>query len=417
MSRPGFPRYGTKNYSYPNLWVPDVGPTISGTNSGSVTTDFRDAIGPNTPGWPRVKGNNPYVTNKVACTDAPIRYEFVAPGIGRASGSDSGLVKATSGAGNPASLVMGYSWPVIIELYDAVQSIVNNRLASNVKNQKVNYAQVWAERDQTARLIASTAKRLAESFLALRRGNFSHAVFALTGSSRPRQRGLSRVAGGVPEQWLALQYGWKPLLSDVYGSAEELAKYNTGSSSPDAAEAFASGSAKSESGFLAFGGGGGEPDYRWKCKASAHGRGSVRYYVDNEVANNSSRTGLINPLQLGWELLPYSFVVDWFLPVGNYLSNLDYQAGLSFKSGWMAVKARLDWTGEPYNTNTHPPGFASGGWSGGSVKAVVDYYGRNPGVGFPSPSFPRLKDPFSPTHVANALSLLATAFSGTHRVR
>jgi hypothetical protein len=30
--------------------------------------------------------------------------------------------------------------------------------------------------------------------------------------------------------------------------------------------------------------------------------------------------GLVNPLEIAWEVVPYSFVVDWFLPVGSYIA-------------------------------------------------------------------------------------------------
>jgi hypothetical protein len=41
----------------------------------------------------------------------------------------------------------------------------------------------------------------------------------------------------------------------------------------------------------------------------------------------ASRMGLVNPLSIAWEVVPFSFVVDWFLPVGNFLENLTSLAG------------------------------------------------------------------------------------------
>lgn len=36
-----------------------------------------------------------------------------------------------------------------------------------------------------------------------------------------------------------------------------------------------------------------------------------------------ARFGLVNPLEVAWELLPFSFVADWFLPIGGYLNAMD----------------------------------------------------------------------------------------------
>lgn len=42
-----------------------------------------------------------------------------------------------------------------------------------------------------------------------------------------------------------------------------------------------------------------------------------------ELETNRSDFTLGNPLELAWEVVPYSFVVDWAIPVGDYLSALD----------------------------------------------------------------------------------------------
>jgi hypothetical protein len=36
----------------------------------------------------------------------------------------------------------------------------------------------------------------------------------------------------------------------------------------------------------------------------------------------SRSLGLLDPLSVAWEILPWSFVVDWFYPVGTFLDNL-----------------------------------------------------------------------------------------------
>jgi hypothetical protein len=37
--------------------------------------------------------------------------------------------------------------------------------------------------------------------------------------------------------------------------------------------------------------------------------------------------GLINPAVVAWELVPFSFLVDWFIPVGKFLDSWTDQLG------------------------------------------------------------------------------------------
>jgi hypothetical protein len=41
-----------------------------------------------------------------------------------------------------------------------------------------------------------------------------------------------------------------------------------------------------------------------------------------------SQLGITNPALLVWELIPYSFVIDWLIPVGDFLSSLDALVGV-----------------------------------------------------------------------------------------
>lgn len=43
----------------------------------------------------------------------------------------------------------------------------------------------------------------------------------------------------------------------------------------------------------------------------------------------SSALGLTTPLQTIWELIPFSFVFDWFVPIGDNLRRLEDKLGLS----------------------------------------------------------------------------------------
>lgn len=409
MSDPGFPF--TLNHSYNFSSSYHDGPSgadYPGSNAGSYLSFWRDKFGQDTPGWPHVIRDNGYMTVKSSLSEQGISYDFRNVNGSHAQGMDSAIVKLLGS--NAASDIMSYSWPVIVELYNAARPGVINKLISRTKNQKINIGQFIAERQQTVNLVVSTAKRLAESIQALKRGNVKHAIFSLTGNNYATSRAseISRMGGGIPQQWLALQYGWLPLLSDVDGSCQELAKLVTGE--PSVTSVRGSSRANADRAFT-FHGGDGQPGFEMTLtKGLARGNGYIEWLLSSDFGQSLSRNGIVNPYSLAWEVIPYSFVVDWFIPIGNFLSNLDYETGLVFKRGWLSMKIELEWTVSLIETSQWPPGFNSGSWSGEGFKGRVDYFQREALSAAPMPPPPDFKNPLSLTHVANALSLLATAF-------
>lgn len=92
--------------------------------------------------------------------------------------------------------------------------------------------------------------------------------------------------------------------------------------------------------------------------------------------------GLINPLTVGWELIPFSFVIDQFIPIGNYL------ASFSAYAGWDV----LDSGGSVQNTVTRKTKIKSSLGGSGDASYLSHEYDRfnfNDGEhGVLQPSFP-----------------------------
>jgi hypothetical protein len=51
--------------------------------------------------------------------------------------------------------------------------------------------------------------------------------------------------------------------------------------------------------------------------------------VDYEILDSFRGSGISNPALVAWELVPFSFVADWFVPVGDWLKQLDALLGLT----------------------------------------------------------------------------------------
>lgn len=71
-----------------------------------------------------------------------------------------------------------------------------------------------------------------------------------------------------------------------------------------------------------------------------------RYHVSHraiayvELEPDASDFTLGNPLELAWEVVPFSFVVDWAIPVGDYLSALDALKDVKSVTGTVTKKTR-----------------------------------------------------------------------------
>jgi hypothetical protein len=139
-------------------------------------------------------------------------------------------------------------------------------------------------------------------------------------------------------------------------------------------------------------------------------RATVKYTVYfSEPAGGTPATalGLTNPLAVVWEKVPYSFVVDWFIPISDYLSTLDATQGLVFMKGCKTTfvkgrSTRIE-VGKEYE---------SGGNHHSMVQHDVAHWERirvtRESLGtFPSPVFPSFKSPLGVRHALNALALMA----------
>lgn len=403
MSDPGYPKLTSSSVHIHSEWK-----TLNPPNPGTVVSVYDvtvnydssggDKQSVRTPGWPHAIRDNPYYRSGWYARYSPSNWN------GRAhdgSIAGSGTLQVLLQEPIPSILQSN----VEDALQDARRKVIN-KLITQIKGQSFNAGVALAETRQTANLVASSARRIAQTVLSLKRGNVAGAIRGLTGASSRRDINRVQRAGAIPQQWLELQYGWKPLLSDIYGATQALSKrYAT---KPTYCSVKASSSIDLNNDYATH-----EVRYglpaSWKQRANARVNGFVEYAVGNEMSQVASQTGISNPLSVAWEIVPYSFVVDWFLPVGNYLNNLDYSNGLVFRRGYISKKVTNDLSVrltdgkyvDSQVTMTH---------SGANYSTGGSRFEREALAVFPSVPPPVLKNPFSLGHVANALSLLAAAF-------
>lgn len=265
----------------------------------------------------------------------------------------------------------------------------------NLRQKKVDLGVAFGERKQTAQLVGDTTKRIARSVQKLRRGKIRDAMSELGLASK---KGQPRGSNWT-QNWLELQYAWKPLLSDVYGACDALSKRpkRDWTVTARASRSSVKAASKNWTG----------PDCGvGSARASTSAFVRIDAQPDNEALISLSSVGVTNPLLVGWELVPYSFVVDWFLPIGGWLESLDATLGFSSMYTSTSVLTRAEWHGNGANGGNSSNVYKNSYYEGKRVVLLT----RSAQAGVPIPRFPSIKDPRSLGHMANGLALLAQAF-------
>lgn len=165
-----------------------------------------------------------------------------------------------------------------------------------------------AEVDQTLSMIRSNAKRFRRIGESLVSGDLNKALrVAFNGSAANHIKGFSGLRG-IADNYLLYQFGVKPLVHDVLDAARS---YGYKSGRPKlirvSVRKRVTTHGSTSHGF-------------WNQKSECQVRKSIVCYLHtDELADES---GVLDLPSILWERVPYSFVVDWWVNVGAYLSAL-----------------------------------------------------------------------------------------------
>lgn len=166
-------------------------------------------------------------------------------------------------------------------------------------------------------MIADRAISLRRAYRSFRRLDFASATKHLVRNGRrPSAPGASTRAraraGDVSGAWLEYWWGWAPLVDDVSTAVRVV----SGGVTPPKAVLSARASASDE--IL-------EPYQHSsvQCKVLVQ----AKFAIADRNRILAAQLGLTNPLSLAWELIPFSWLVDWFSSVGTYLDSFDWWNG------------------------------------------------------------------------------------------
>jgi hypothetical protein len=320
---------------------------------------------------------------------------------------------------------MGDRWkPSVPEIPPHLYGRSVNKALSKLKDQKVNLAVAFGERKETAKFVTDTILTGVDVARAIRKKDSKALKKALSLQEKKKRpynmaphHSFKEVVDAPSKLVLTNSYAFQPLVGDVYGVLDELNRRDL--ASPKRYKTGVSVQVREEYNretllWLA-------PSWYGEFEVNQTTRGfrsaKVRldYYLDNPLLRTLAQLGITNPVSLAYELLPLSFVLDWFLPVGQYLDGLDAAAGMTFRGGSISYLTRMKCSARPTGRVRH--------WQYSNVKAVRNRVVRNAGrqtrllrqvfTSSPGPVYPPFADnPWSAPHVSSALALLAQAVQG-----
>lgn len=302
----------------------------------------------------------------------------------------------------------GYWYTALPSFPSTLESRAILKARVKAKGESVSVSQNLGEVGQTAHLALTTLGRLTNAVKAVRHLD-PHAAAKALGVSGRSMRNLK-----TPFQlWLEMQYGWKPLLQDVHEATKAL--------SNSVAER------KPLTTIIATSRENDRFDKTVSASSNVHtcdARITKRHWVEHkckvrfdlELANplirQATELGLTNPAELAWELLPFSFVADWFIPVGSYISQLDAGFGWAFKGGSISKKTTMKT--KPVSVTLIPDssGAKPNGYGYASGQGYTMSFSRATYSSMPFPDWRALapKSPFDQDgkHIANGIALLAS---------
>lgn len=266
------------------------------------------------------------------------------------------------------------------------------KLRSAILNGNWDGGVFLGELKQTTRICVDSVLALADLIGSIRKSR--------KGRWSASWRGVEKSAKSLGALWLTYRYGWGPLMTDMKEACEVLGKKLTVydqrcfvkspkvSSSNTVIRDLVPGTlTRNESTKIWF--------KAWFSPPSSYSTLAQRF---------SSQLGLDAPLTVAWELVPFSFVVDWFIGVGEYLEALNKPSG--FTLGVVEYNHFTKWESsiDPNGTKVYNNSIVIN--EGARCGRTQVYYSRSSG-NYPAPRIPTLDPSMNPKRLFDALSLLA----------
>jgi hypothetical protein len=196
-----------------------------------------------------------------------------------------------------------------------------NKVLKKIRNAEIEIGQNLAELRESVTMMSDRLKSVVRLYT-LVRGRKWKQISREYGIRNRKQR-ASRTADSLASKWLEYKLGWQPLLSDIFGGCQAI------QSILNREELFKVKAVEEGTplGWIPAG-------YSWQGSRRQGCQIGITARIDDAGKARLSAMGLANPLSLAWELVPMSFVIDYFFSIGDFLDGLNAWQGLTFVHGY-----------------------------------------------------------------------------------
>lgn len=231
------------------------------------------------------------------------------------------------------------------------------------------------------------------------------------GYSTAWQINRNAAIGAIASQYLAFQFGVKPLMHDIEGIVEalvfrhpEVLRQTARGKMVDSRSSWSDGYATS--GFV-------EAAMRTTLDEEVTVRAGVLYAFKGESATSALGVRLSDIPAAAWELLPWSFVIDWFVNVGDVVAGLTAMCTNDLLTQWVTISRKQTLTRLVTSSRTSDP-WVEVVHCGDSDRCIYETYSRTPmlpgsGMGF------AMNLSLNRTPVLSAISLLVQQLTGNRQ--
>jgi hypothetical protein len=214
---------------------------------------------------------------------------------------------------------------------------------------------------------------------------------------------VSRTSGLGANGWCEYTYGWKPLISDIRGVAENVVNHVRNN---DVVSASYKRKLNRRTAVLIPI----DTNYKFAGEDLQTGFVTIKYKIklvpgwDESLAKWTS----LNPISVLYELTPYSFVYDWFQDMGSYMRGLETALlyGNKFKSGYTSNLSRLEVKRSSKPGLQAVRGSTDDGMMSANSTNTYTWFSRDLLSSYPTPTIPSFEVDLGANQLISAAALL-----------